>query len=842
MLTIDLLSPALTGKLREQYFPFQNLASMHELRGKLEEEITALEEKLRGGANSAETDLKELFDAAMLAANNTIALFAVQFIRNNRAIKTNDNGHTLRKVREAIGLDYQVELNSFGMGTLVATIASIIFGCVVLWSWQSYERPLHGVASEALQAQLNDSIKAAEKSGITITEAQAAQFKQTQTCIELTADQVSTLQDIRVTAADQKVQPPGGLDRAQTEACAKKWEQAYGEAGNKRRYDTIRFVLTDILPILMAIAFAALPAILGREVRKEDNSWPAWNLHRVPFLRLLSMSLVPAILAIVGVALSAFLLLWMEAGFHLTDTQMTNFFMSRGVYFALHAGLGMIVAIGVLVLSDRHDQLYNEMTFAIGLAFGILAVGYYSLIVLISYPPGSYRAVPDSAPWWFTFHIREALRYGFCALSFLLAYAVFLEMTEDPNGKTRSWMMSDRPTARTLRHWGTGKPAKVAIAVLFVGVLLVGLVRSANAQEPLETEAVADAAYKTTLDPDAIIKPCRNVSVDECLRVGVRSAAMPFSYYSQTYAKSEDPSAERLMAKSGPLRVAGFDGYMVYVCDEVLLKLMTPVPGLPDPLVSDRISVVDVDKAMAQKAWEGKDRLMLLGKEIDLLCDPATLTLERVRNFAVSPPLFLTGVSYLMREGNEMTTWQEGQCVPAGKALIGVVGSTNAASHGIRAILEADEWKMLSSSVYPQIQPEGPKESDCALPKKGEVGGLIWAGKTHAEVAREFCDGNITYYVGDLEIILAYARNVPGCKPVPAAKSFTNDRYGIFAQIDYSDPWKALLLGRFFEVLNREIATSDSLLDRAYGAAFGETVKSRKLDLFFWSLRGARDP
>ena len=71
---------------------------------------------------------------------------------------------------------------------------------------------------------------------------------------------------------------------------------------------------------------------------------------------------------------------------------------------------------------------------------------------------------------------------------------------------------------------------------------------------------------------------------------------------------------------------------------------------------------------------------------------------------------------------------------------------------------------------------------------------------------------------------------------------FTNDRYGIFAQIDYTKDWKALLLGRFFEVLNREIATSDSLLDRAYGAAFGETVKSRKLDLFFWSLRGARDP
>ena len=32
------------------------------------------------------------------------------------------------------------------------------------------------------------------------------------------------------------------------------------------------------------------------------------------------------------------------------------------------------------------------------------------------------------------------------------------------------------------------------------------------------------------------------------------------------------------------------------------------------------------------------------------------------------------------------------------------------------------------------------------------------------------------------------------------------------------------------------------LADRAYGAEFGDAEKSRKLDLFFWSLRGARDP
>lgn len=859
LLTIDLLSPALTGKLREQYFPFQNLASMHELSGKLETEIADFELKLRADRGADEKDLAELFDAAMLVANNSIALFAVQFIRNNRAIKTNDDSNTLKKLREEIGLDYQVELNSFGMGTLVAAIASIVFGCAVIWSWQSYERPLHVVASDKLKGQLVEVTEAAVPPGqaagstatVTPASGQASPdlgaLERKKRCAMLTEAQVASLLDDKAGDAGPASMLPDGFAAAEKTPCAKTWEHAYGEAGNKRRYDIIRFVFKDIIPVLMAVAFAALPAILGREVRKEDNSWPNWNLRRIPFLRLVSMSLVPGVLAVVGVSLSAFLLFWIEAGFHLTDTQMTNFFQSKGVYFALHAGLGMIVAIGVLVLSDRHDEIYNELTCAIGLAFGIVAVGYYSLIILVSYPPGFYRAVPDSVPWWFTFHVREAVRYGFCALFFLLSYSVFVEMTEDPNGKTRSWVMSDRPVATGLRRVGGTWPARIVIGVLVLAVLAFFLAQPARAQDaavPDRTDDAASANAAGTASPSQaeIGTGCSSGAADKCLRVGVRSAAQPFSYYSRTFEAAENSTVERMMAKSGPLRVAGYDGYMVYICDEVLRQLMTPGPGLPAPLASDQIDVVDVDKLMARKDWQGRDRLMLLGGEIDLLCDPATINLERVRTFAVSPPLFLTGVSYLMREGNEMTAWQVGQCPPKGKALIGVVGSTNAASHGIRAILEADEWKMISSSLYPEIQPDRQQGSACAMPEDGQVGGLIWAGKTHDEVAKEFCEGDIIYYVGDLEIILAYARRFPGCNPVPAAQSFTNDRYGIFAQIDYTKPWKALLIGRFFEVLNREIATSDSLLDRAYGAEFGDATKSRKLDLFFWSLRGARDP
>lgn len=321
-----------------------------------------------------------------------------------------------------------------------------------------------------------------------------------------------------------------------------------------------------------------------------------------------------------------------------------------------------------------------------------------------------------------------------------------------------------------------------------------------------------------------------------CLRIGVRNSAMPFSYYSRTVEKeaSSEPAANTF-AKSGPLRAEGFDGYMVYICDEVLKQLMIPGTGAPALITANQIEVIDVDNEMIGKPRQ--DRFNLLGTKIDMLCDPATISLERVRSYAVSPPLFLTGIGFLTRRDSVPPPVG---CRPNGPALIGVVGTTNAATYGIQAIIDAGEWIKYRDLIVAALKGDTDQSKGCkAAGETEKVGGIIWAGSTHAEVARQFCNGNIDYYVGDLEIILRHARAVPGCDPVPSAQSFTNDRYAIFARIDYENEWKALRIGRFFEVLNREIATSDSLLDRAYLAEFGKATQSRKLELFFWSLRGA---
>ena len=316
------------------------------------------------------------------------------------------------------------------------------------------------------------------------------------------------------------------------------------------------------------------------------------------------------------------------------------------------------------------------------------------------------------------------------------------------------------------------------------------------------------------------------------LRIGVRGSARPFSYSATKVPKN-------ISTGSGPIRAAGFDGYMVYVCDDVLKQMLIAQPDAPS-MSPDQIVVLDVDD-LARDQREAFpdtsfDRLDLLGDKIDILCDPASINPDRVKRFAVSPPLFITGVGYLTLKG---AVPPAGPC-QVEKALIGFVGATNAASQGIRTIVNAGEWRSYKTSIIAALRDAEPENDPCPPPFgiDGE-GGVFWEGNTHDEVARRFCNGDITYYVGDLEIITEHAGRVAGCDFSSGAKSFTTDRYAVFAQIDYqSEPEKAQLIGRFYEVLNREIATSASLLDRAFIATFGEAKRSQKLELFFWAMRG----
>jgi len=345
------------------------------------------------------------------------------------------------------------------------------------------------------------------------------------------------------------------------------------------------------------------------------------------------------------------------------------------------------------------------------------------------------------------------------------------------------------------------------------------------------------------------------------LRIGVRSFARPFAY------KSDTLRDVLTAATPGPLAIRNYSGYMVKICDAVLNELLID-PKVPGGLSAGQIRPIDLDLLMANDSDSvgGRFRFLIgqevdgddIPPEIDILCDPATITNERRKNLMISPPVYLTGVSYITpdRRQSDRDLRNESHCPrevlddPNGVSfLIGMVGKTTAVSGGIRALLDAGELPRYRDHLIKYLQ----DDSNCRLSEKlsqrldrlKEDGGLAWRGpvalfQTHRDAAEAFCKGYIAYYVGDREIIAENARAVPGCQFDNSARTFTADRYAIFGRIDYDgDSRKALLVARFFEILARKILSHPSIIDQVFYDTFHPTEPTDALRLFFRSVRGA---
>lgn len=377
--------------------------------------------------------------------------------------------------------------------------------------------------------------------------------------------------------------------------------------------------------------------------------------------------------------------------------------------------------------------------------------------------------------------------------------------------------------------------------ILFaVSVIFVTLFQEVAISKPFNSREAASEDKKTVGEDD------------DALRIGVRTFAQPFSYRSGRIVRAP------LGPKIGPLGREGYTGYMIYICDEILMQMM--VQRGDGPLITENeIEAIDIDRTWSKTLG---DRLGSIGYNVDIICDPASISRERVNSFLVSPPLFATGIGYLRFREKLFAE----PCDKA-SALIGAVGSTNAVQRGIRSILEAGEWAPHRRKIETALRGENP----CSIAednKKLPIGNIfnsyaahfqrywhiingtnttcdmdlsqrvIWEAENHAQLAECFCQGKVHYYVGDFEIIKAHAGRIPGCQYYASANTFTSDRYAIFAVNETQNTDKARKISKFFEILNREVVTSDSLLDRAYLSEFGEDPKSPALNSFFWSMRG----
>ncbi len=426
--------------------------------------------------------------------------------------------------------------------------------------------------------------------------------------------------------------------------------------------------------------------------------------------------------------------------------------------------------------------------------------------------------------------LRDTIITATLPAVFIVLFAAFLELTEEQNKS--SWLIV-RIVGPPVKHVQDIVGPKVfrslsylLIIAVIATVITVSGALSALAQttgQPQDTTAVKDATVGPHSDDEEIL-----------LRIGVRSDARPFAY------RSERNSDVLTAATPGPLARDKYTGFIVKICDAVLTDLLANPRTPPlddqqegaareetDKLLRKNIQIVDVDELVARNPE--KSRFDYFGEEFDILCDPSTITNERRTGLILSPPLFLSGISFIDLHSLGKPTRDGCPTRP----LIGLVGNTTAANGGIRAILEANELPR-----YRRLLIDWLDDGENQCPKSKESYQAVRILTSHSEAAKAFCNKEFHFYLGDQEIIINSARQIPGCEFDQAARTFTTDRYAIFGKINYANPDSALWVTRFFEVLSQKVPFSPSILDTAFSDTFIGTEKSRALELFFWSIRG----
>ncbi|WP_118134698.1 transporter substrate-binding domain-containing protein [Oceanicella sp. SM1341] len=291
------------------------------------------------------------------------------------------------------------------------------------------------------------------------------------------------------------------------------------------------------------------------------------------------------------------------------------------------------------------------------------------------------------------------------------------------------------------------------------------------------------------------------------LVVGVRADARPFSFRASAPVFA-DPAA------GGPLRAAGYDGYMVRVCDGVLAEMRRSQGFEVVPRLVDAASRFE----------------LLRAGEIDILCDPATITRARLDEHLASGPIYLSGITFASRPS-----------VPRNpcRTLVGFVASTTAEAEGLGAVLRAGEWPAFRDIlIHFANNDEAWRSAEPACPQQEGRAQPLRAFPTHDALAEAFCNDEVIYYVGDIEIVTAVLGAQPDCRWRDALDTYTDDRYAIFLRGRDVAPEKAALLLEFLGTLSRRTLLRPSLLDEAFAGTFPGYRPSRKLSLFFWSLRG----
>lgn len=198
---------------------------------------------------------------------------------------------------------------------------------------------------------------------------------------------------------------------------------------------------------------------------------------------------------------------------------------------------------------------------------------------------------------------------------------------------------------------------------------------------------------------------------------------------------------------------------------------------------------------------------------VDLICDPTTLTRERAKTVDFSPVLFIANSSFL--EASTATPLSEqgidaaSDCAKVHKEKprlklygVGMVGKTTASA----------TYKLAREQ---QFLAETEEDTYCVI-----------AFPTHIAAISAICDGQISFYFGDVDILRVQLASRKGCDASLNGKFRAYEPYSL--AIPSSDPvFRRKLVAALYELFSNDKA------QQAYIEAFGDLPKSPALDMLF---------
>ena len=258
----------------------------------------------------------------------------------------------------------------------------------------------------------------------------------------------------------------------------------------------------------------------------------------------------------------------------------------------------------------------------------------------------------------------------------------------------------------------------------------------------------------------------------EGIRIGMRADAKPF-------VQEVEPGR--------------FEGFLADLC-----RAAVAGAGYPD-FTEQRID------ASSRLGDPGDGRI-----EVDVVCDPTTLTLERAGRLDFSPIVFIANATFVSRDTRYFLSEAEAAASD---------GCAAAAAGGGRVVAAGMVTGTTAMPAFELALDRG------FLGDRSEFAVCAITVPTHVEGIRRLCTGDLSYYFGDADILRAFLQDRPDCRATFHSSFLTYEPYALVVNSD--DPE---FRRRFFQSVYRLF--SDGSVETFYGDHFTRP-RSEALNMLF---------